>query len=89
MSEDTHPSTHPPLPPTAEDDRISWLRLLRSRRVGPSTFYRLIAENGTVSAALDALPELAKLYGQAQALEPAPESLEATAKCNLLMKFCC
>ncbi|MEQ8898232.1 MAG: DNA-protecting protein DprA, partial [Roseovarius sp.] len=39
MSEDTHPSTHPPLPPTTEDDRISWLRLLRSRRVGPSTFY--------------------------------------------------
>ncbi|MEQ9240359.1 DNA-processing protein DprA [Roseovarius indicus] len=63
MSEDTHPSTHPPLPPTTEDDRISWLRLLRSRRVGPSTFYRLIAENGTVSAALDALPELARASG--------------------------
>ena len=47
MAEDKHPSTHPPLPPTTEDDRVSWLRLLRSRRVGPSTFYRLMAEHGS------------------------------------------
>ncbi|HEY9037351.1 MAG TPA: DNA-processing protein DprA [Roseovarius sp.] len=60
MSEETHPSTHPPLPPTTEDDRVSWLRLLRSRRVGVATFYRLLAEHGTAQAALTALPEVAK-----------------------------
>ena len=60
MPEDTHPSTHPPLPPTTEDDRVSWLRLLRSRRVGPATFHRLISEHGTAQAALAALPEVAR-----------------------------
>ena len=64
MTEDLeHPSTHPPLPPTTEDDRISWLRLLRSRRVGPSTFYRLMQEHGTAQAALEALPEVARAAG--------------------------
>ncbi|WP_324753746.1 DNA-processing protein DprA [Roseovarius sp. Pro17] len=63
MSEETHPSTHPPLPPTTEDDRVSWLRLLRSRRVGVATFYRLLAEHGTAQAALQALPEVAKTAG--------------------------
>ncbi len=63
MSEETHPSTHPPLPPTTEDDRVSWLRLLRSRRVGVATFYRLLAEHGTAQAALIALPEVAKASG--------------------------
>jgi len=63
MPEDTHPSTHPPLPPTTEDDRVSWLRLLRSRRVGPATFHRLISEHGTAQAALNALPEVARAAG--------------------------
>ncbi len=64
MTEDLeHPSTHPPLPPTTEDDRISWLRLLRSRRVGPSTFYRLMTEHGSAQAALEALPEVARAAG--------------------------
>ncbi|MEM8773721.1 MAG: DNA-processing protein DprA [Pseudomonadota bacterium] len=59
MSEDVYPSTHPPLPPTTEDDRILWLRLLRSRRVGPTTFHRLVAEHGGVSAAFESLPKVA------------------------------
>ncbi len=63
MFEDTHPSTHPPLPPTTEDDRISWLRLLRSRRVGPSTFHRLMREHETAASALGALPQVAKAAG--------------------------
>ncbi|WP_138935201.1 DNA-processing protein DprA [Roseovarius arcticus] len=63
MSEETHPSTHPPLPPTTEDDRVSWLRLLRSRRVGVATFYRLLAEHGSAQAALAALPGVASAAG--------------------------
>jgi len=36
---------------------------LRSRRVGPTTFHRLISEHGTAQAALDALPEVARAAG--------------------------
>ena len=45
-------STHPPLPPTSEDDRFHRLRLLRSRRVGISTYKRLLIEHGTAQNAL-------------------------------------
>lgn len=63
MTEDTIPSTHPPIPPTTEDDRLSRLRLLRSRRVGVSTYNRLMAEHGSAQAALSALPEIARNAG--------------------------
>ncbi|WP_299554244.1 DNA-processing protein DprA [uncultured Tateyamaria sp.] len=61
---DTHPSsTHPPLPPTSEDDQFARLRLLRSRRVGISTYKRLLIEHGTAQNALAALPEVARAAG--------------------------
>jgi DNA processing protein len=56
-------STHPPLPPTSEDDLFHRLRLLRSRRVGISTFKRLLTEHGTAQNALAALPEVARAAG--------------------------
>ncbi len=56
-------SAHPTLTPPQEDDGFDRLRLLRSRRVGPATFRRLIAEHGTARAALAALPEVAKAAG--------------------------
>jgi len=57
-------SSHPPFtPPTTEEDRLSWLRLIRSPRVGPTTFHRLMREHGTAQAALDALPQVAKAAG--------------------------
>lgn len=63
MAETHFSSTHPPLPPTTEEIRLSWLRLIRSRRVGPTTFHRLMAEHGTAQAALDALPDVARDAG--------------------------
>lgn len=63
MTEDEISSYHPPLPPTTEEDRFSWLRLLRSRRVGVATFHRLLAEHGTAQNALLALPEVAREAG--------------------------
>jgi DNA processing protein len=61
---DVNPSsTHPPLPPTPEDERFARLRLLRSRRVGISTYKRLLAEHGTAQNALAALPEVARAAG--------------------------
>lgn len=64
-------SNHPLLPPTTEEDRLSWLRLLRSRRVGVATFYRLMAEYGTAQAALEALPKIAHDAG-VQDYHPCP-----------------
>jgi len=72
---DTHPSsTHPPLPPTSEDDQFMRLRLLRSRRVGISTFQRLLIEHGTAQNALAALPEVARAAGVAR-YEICPEGV--------------
>lgn len=56
-------SSHPPTPPTSEEDRFAWLRLLRCHRVGISTFFRLIDEFGTAQNALSALPEVARDAG--------------------------
>ncbi|MGB5863529.1 MAG: DNA-processing protein DprA [Sulfitobacter sp.] len=58
-------STHPPLPPTPEDEQFARLRLLRSRRVGISTYKRLLTEHGTAQNALAALPEVARAAGVA------------------------
>lgn len=57
-------STHPQLPPTTEEQRFAWLRLLRSRRVGIATFHRLLKEFGSAEAALTALPEIAAEAGE-------------------------
>ncbi|WP_338069524.1 DNA-processing protein DprA [Palleronia sediminis] len=55
----------PPLltPPHSEEEWLDWFRLLRSRRVGVATFYRLMAEYGSARAALDALPGIAQAAG--------------------------
>ncbi len=63
MSEQTLSSNHPLIPPTTEDERASLLRLLRSRRVGIATFYRLLAGHGSADAALRVLPEIASNAG--------------------------
>lgn len=55
-------------------DAIDWLRLIRSRRVGPTTFWRLLEEHGTVAAALAALPEVARAAGVAD-YAPCPEGV--------------
>ncbi len=71
MTEEPVSSTHPLIPPTTEDDRLSWIRLLRSRRVGIATFYRLLADHGTAAAALAALPGIAAAAG-VENYEPCP-----------------
>jgi DNA processing protein len=57
--------------PVTDADRLDRLRLLRSRRVGAVTFHRLMAEHGTASAALAALPGIAKSAGVVE-YEPCP-----------------
>nr|WP_319247310.1 DNA-processing protein DprA [uncultured Celeribacter sp.] len=60
---DDIPFHHPLTPPHTAEDRTQRLRLLRSRRVGVTTFYRLMQEHGSAQAALDALPEIARRAG--------------------------
>lgn len=51
------------LRPRQPGDPFDILRLIRSRRVGPATFHRLIAEHGTAMAALGELPAIARAAG--------------------------
>lgn len=74
MAKGLFSSTTPFTPPTTEDDRLSWLRLIRSRRVGPATFHRLMAEHGTAAQALAALPAVARAAG-VQEYECCPEGV--------------
>lgn len=47
--------------------RIDWLRLIRSERVGPRTFRSLVNHCGSARAALERLPHLARRGGAASA----------------------
>ncbi|WP_424929638.1 DNA-processing protein DprA [Amaricoccus tamworthensis] len=43
--------------------QLDWLRLFRSRRVGPATFIRMIRKHGSATEALGALPDVAAAAG--------------------------
>lgn len=84
-------STTPFTPPTTEGDRLSWLRLIRSRKVGPATFHRLLAEHGSPAVALAALPAMARAAGLPD-YEPCPEGVaaaEMTAARKAGMRMVC
>lgn len=46
-----------------DDERINWLRLIRSDNIGPITFYKLLERFGNAETALRNAPELAKRAG--------------------------
>ncbi|GBD49411.1 DNA-processing protein DprA [Methylopila sp. Yamaguchi] len=48
-----------------DEQRIAWLRLIRSENVGPRTFRDLVNHFGGAAAALEALPSLARRGGRA------------------------
>ena len=47
----------------SDDERLDWLRLIRSDNVGPRTYKSLIAHFGNARAALERLPDLARRGG--------------------------
>jgi DNA processing protein len=49
----------------SEEQRLDWLRLIRSENIGPRTFRELVNHFGGASAALAALPGLARRGGAA------------------------
>src|SRR5262245_334001 len=46
-----------------DEQRLDWLRLIRSENVGPRTFRSLLNKYGGARPALDVLPELARRGG--------------------------
>lgn len=63
MADGQFSSSSPCTPPPPEEEAFARLRLVRSRRVGPVTFWRLLADHGSAAAALVALPEVAQAAG--------------------------
>jgi len=47
----------------SDRERVDWLRLIRTRNVGPATFASLITQFGTATRAIEALPDLARRGG--------------------------
>jgi len=70
-SAETPPGFVPP-PPRDDADRAARLRPIRSRRVGPSIYLRLLAEHGSAVAALRTLPDVARAAG-VEGYAPCPE----------------
>jgi DNA processing protein len=78
------PSSKPPhkqrsAPRLSRQQRLSWLRLIRSENVGPATFRALVNEFGGAEAAIDALPILSRRGGRAQDMRLCSEA-EAEAE---------
>ncbi len=48
----------------SDQERLDWLRLIRSDNVGPATFYHLMRHFGSAAAAIDGLPGLARRGGR-------------------------
>src|SRR6185503_13045896 len=51
-----------------DDQRLAWLRLIRSENVGPATFRSLINHFGSAQGALDALPDLSRRGGAGRSI---------------------
>ncbi|WP_424969120.1 DNA-processing protein DprA [Dinoroseobacter sp. S76] len=49
--------------PASVEDALDWLQLLRSPRIGPVTFHKLLSEHGSARAAMEALPEVTASAG--------------------------
>lgn len=49
----------------SDEQRIDWLRLIRSEGIGPRTFRALVNRCGGAAAALEAMPDLARRAGRA------------------------
>ena len=59
-----------------DEQRLDWLRLIRSEKVGPRTFRALINQFGGAGAALEALPDLARRSGRPALRSPSRAEAE-------------
>lgn len=70
----------------SQHERVDWLRLIRTRNVGPATFASLLAQYGTAARALEALPELARRGGRRGGIQPASRN-EAEAELDAAQRL--
>lgn len=82
------PSEHGSGRALEQDERLAWLRLIRSENVGPVTFRKLIARFGSAKAALEALPGLSRQGGRARALRVCPPD-DAEREMELAQRLGC
>jgi DNA processing protein len=52
----------------SDEERISWLRLVRTGTIGPVTFHGLVNRYGSAATAIEALPELSRRGGRSKAV---------------------
>ncbi len=46
--------------PLNDNEKLAWLRLIRTENVGPITFYQFVERYGSAGAALDAIPDITR-----------------------------
>src|ERR1041385_5769937 len=73
-----------------DDERLDWLRLIRSDNVGPRTFAWLLRQYGDARSAIEALPGLSRRGGASRAIRvyPRPEAereMEAARKLGVTL----
>lgn len=78
----------------SDKERIDWLRLIRTRNVGPATFATLMTQFGTAGRALEALPDLARRGGRQGGISisgkaEAKAELAAAARFGARYVACC
>jgi len=62
------------VPALTDDERLDWLRLIRSGNVGPRTFAWLLRQYGDARSAIGALPELSRRGGASRAIRVHPRA---------------
>lgn len=81
---DNSSPTSPPLRKLSDEQRLNWLRLIRTRNVGPITFWRMINYFGGAEQALRFLPEFLLRAGkkkqQPYSIDAARRELQAAHK---------
>jgi DNA processing protein len=64
----------------SREERIDWLRLIRSENVEPITFFALLGHFGTVGEALAGVPGMARRGGNRKAIRICPRA-DAEREC--------
>ena len=67
----------------SEQEKLARLRLIRTKNVGPVTFFRLLERYGNARLALEALPGLARNGGRSKALKVCPLSVAEDEIANI------
>ena len=62
------------MPTLTDDERLDWLRLIRSDNVGPRTFGWLLRQYGDARSAIAALPQLSRRGGASRAIRVYPRA---------------